>query len=382
MKCDVFISFKHSDEKGELTQDCQIASRLYKKLCGMGFSVFFSPDSLEKIGSSRFKADIDDALDTARIMIVVLSRPEYASSHWVQYEWDSFYSDYLSGVRKEANLFTLTSGFSINELPRTLRNVQHFDYSSELDHLCAFVSSIMPQKHPVKDPSGLADDTHDTQKSISIITGRQITIEDIREAVMLDMLVYDDIYHVDTKQCEEWFEVNPDIYVMARDDQTGRIIAYVNISPVTDECYERIKRGDFIDTGITADMILSYDMPFPYNVYFFSIVIHPEYQNSDVFVLLFNAVVKKFITLGEHDVFVHRMIADAVTKNGEKFCNLFGMKKIKNSDHESTLYEVTMIPPQFRVISKMSKLLFDYYQRKYEEAPYLFSDSGGSTDNA
>ena len=106
------------------------------------------------------------------------------------------------------------------------------------------------------------------RENISIITGRQVTKEDIREAVILDTLVYDDIYHVDTTQCEEWFAVNPDIYVIAKDNRTNKVIAYVNVSPVTDECYERIKNGDVIDTGITADMLLSYDRSFPYSVCF------------------------------------------------------------------------------------------------------------------
>lgn len=107
----------------------------------------------------------------------------------------------------------------------------------------------------------------------------------------MDTLVFDDIYHVDTTQCEEWFAVNPDIYVMVKDIKTNRIISYVNISPVTDECYDRIKQGLFIDIGITADMILSYDMSFPYSLYFSSIVIHPDYQNSEVFMEIFNAIV-------------------------------------------------------------------------------------------
>lgn len=73
-------------------------------------------------------------------------------------------------------------------------------------------------------------------------------------------------------------------------------------------------------------------------------------------------------------MYVRRMVADAVTKNGEKFCKLFGMNKVKGSNHESALYEITMIPPKFRVLSKMSKQLHDYYQRKYNEAPYLFQE--------
>ena len=90
---------------------------------------------------------------------------------------------------------------------------------------------------------------------------------------------------------------------------------------------------------------------------------------------IFNAIIDKFIALGEHEVFIRRMIADAVTKNGEKFCKLFGMTKVTESDHNSTLYEIKMIPPKFRILSKKSKQLFDYYQRKYNDAPYLFDDN-------
>ena len=369
MNYDVFISYKCSDDHGNKTMDYAIAEELYLDLSKKGYKTFFSSNTLEQLGSSRYKADIDAALDTAKIMIVVLTNADYASSQWVQYEWDSFYNDYLSGVRKEANLFTLTSGIVPTDLPRTLRNVQNFDYSEGISHLSGYIESIIPRQSTYQE---LIQENEDKQSRISIISGREVTFEDIKEAVMLDELVYDDIYHVDNTQCEEWFAANPDIYVMARDNISGRIIAYVNVSPVTEECYERIKKGDFIDTGITSEMILSYDMPFPYSVYFSSIVIHPDYQNTEVFMQMFNAIVKKYVLLGEHDVFVRRMIADAVTPNGEKFCKLFGMQKVKSSNHESTLYEVSMIPPRFRVVSKMTKQLYDYYLKKYNEAPYLF----------
>ena len=371
MDCEIFISYKHSDESGKKTRDYYLAKELSDNLKKLGYNVFFSTETLEKIGSSQYKIDIDAAMDTARIMIVVLTEAEYATSHWVQYEWNSFYNDYLSGVRKDANLFTLTSNVSVNTLPRTLRNVQNFDYSEGLDRLCGYIASVLPKD------TGEQNDTADMnsqKREISIITGHQISLSDIREAVELDLLVYDDVYHVDSTQCERWFEVNPDIYVMAKDVVANKVIAYVNISPVTDECYEKIKNGDFIDTGITEDMILSYDMPFPYSVYFSSIVIHPDYQNTDVFLKLLNAIIKKFTYLGENEVFIKRMIADAVTKNGEKFCKLFGMEKIKNSNHESALYEISLIPPRFRILSKNCKKLYDYYQRKYNEAPYLFDE--------
>ena len=371
MDYEVFISYKCSDAQGKKTLDFAIAQELYRALNDMGYNTFFSSNTLEQIGSSRYKADIDSALDTAKVMIVVLSKAEHASSQWVYYEWDGFYSDYLSGVREEANLYTLTINVDTHALPRTLRNVQNYDYQDNgVLHICECVKNVIPKRKQMKEEVSSAP----KERRISIITGKQVTHEDIKQAIYLDTLVYDDIYHVDTRQCEEWFTANPDIYVMAKDLETDRIIAYVNVSPVTDECYERIKNGDFIDTGITADMILSYDMPFPYSLYFSSIVIHPDYQNTDVFMKLFNAIVDKFITLGEHEVFIRRMIADAVTKNGEKFCKLFGMTKLKGSNHDSSLYEITMIPPKFRILSKKTKQLYDYYLKKYTDAPYLFLD--------
>lgn len=371
MKYEIFISFKRSDEYGNKTKDYEIAKELYDDLVSLGYTVFFSSNSLESLGSSRYKADIDEALDEAKVMIVVLTRAEYAVSHWVQYEWDSFYNDFLSGVRSKANLFTLTQDINVNDLPRTLRNVQNFNYSEGVSRVCDYVKNVIPCKQ-VQPSITVASEAK--SKRIKIISGKQVTVEDIKQAVDLDALVYDDIYHVDSTVCEEWFEVNPDIYFMAKDISSDKVIAYVNISPVTEECYDRIKKGDFIDTGITADMILNYDMPFPYSLYFSSIVIHPNYHNTEVFMELFNAIIDKFILLGEHEVYVKRMVADAVTKNGEKFCKLFGMEKIKGSNHGSSLYEITMIPPKFRMLSKKTKQLFDYYKKKYEESPYLFEN--------
>ena len=128
-----------------------------------------------------------------------------------------------------------------------------------------------------------------------------------------------------------------------------------------------IRSGRFLDREISPDMILSYDMPALYNLYFEGITIRNEYRNTNLFLFMFNSLVELFRTLGEKEVYARRMIADAVTKEGEKFCKIFGMTKIAESDHLSTLYEVSLIPPKFRVTSKPTKALHDYYAEKYEE---------------
>lgn len=194
-----------------------------------------------------------------------------------------------------------------------------------------------------------------------IINGVDVSIDDIEQAIELDKIVYDEEYFVSLDQCLEWNEVNNQIYTMIKKVDSDSVIAYVNISPVTDEYYEKIKSGEFIDTYLPAEAIMSYDMPSVYNIYFSSIVIHPDYQNTRVFKMLYDALIDKIIKLGENDMYIKRMVADAVSDKGMKFCQLFGMEKVKNSHHNSTIYEVEMIPPRFRVSSRATKELYSFY---------------------
>ena len=180
--------------------------------------------------------------------------------------------------------------------------------------------------------------------------------------------------HVDPIECKKWHDINPDIYFIAINKAKNEVVGYINIAPVTEECYDKIKSGEFITTNITDDMILSYDLPFPYSVYFFSIAIHPEYQNSKLFFIMLNSIIEKFINLSNQEVYIKRMIADAVTIHGEKFCKLFGMNKITNSNHNSTLYEITLIPPKFNIISKKTKQLYDTYKLVYDSENFLFDE--------
>lgn len=230
---------------------------------------------------------------------------------------------------------------------------------------------VSPQLVEVK--SSQSDNGNDVSECrYKVLAGVDVKRGDIEEAVELDNLSYPECYRGNVVDCVKWSQANPNIYVMLRDTTTGRIIAYINVMPVTDECYEMIRGGKFIDVSIAPEMILSYDMPLPYCIYFSSIVIHPAYRNTGVFKYLFNAILARFMELGKNEIFIKKMLADAVSVEGEKFCKLFGMTKIDQSQHGSSLYEVSMIPPKFRVTSRMTKQLYDYYQAKYEEDPYLF----------
>lgn len=211
-----------------------------------------------------------------------------------------------------------------------------------------------------------------------VVDGKQVTIDDIAEAVSLDKMVYEEEYFVTIRQCQEWYRKNPQIYTMVKDTASNSVIAYINASPVTHEYYEKIRSGEFIDAYLPADAIVAYDFPDIYNLYFSSIVVHPDYQNSTVFMTLFNAIVEKFLQLGRQEIMIASIVADAVSEKGEKFCRLFGMEKLKTSSHESSIFEIQMIPPKFRISSKATKKLYDYYLQK---SAGLVNDKPLKTEN-
>ena len=128
-------------------------------------------------------------------------------------------------------------------------------------------------------PIAVPGKREETSSRFQVIVGQEVSTKDIEDAVGLDELSYDECYRGNLVDCVEWAKANPDIYVMLRDLQTGHIVAYINVMPVSDECYEKIRCGNFIDVEITPDMILSYDMPQAYCIYFSSVVIHPKYRN-------------------------------------------------------------------------------------------------------
>lgn len=122
----VFISYKHSDVNGELTDDYHIAKSLYKELKNNNIPVFFSDESLFELGRSDYKKAIDNALNSAELMVVIATQKEYLHTGWVEYEYETFYEDILSNRKKNANIISYTKNINILELPRTLSRLQNY----------------------------------------------------------------------------------------------------------------------------------------------------------------------------------------------------------------------------------------------------------------
>lgn len=87
---DVFICYKESDENNSRTQDSVLAQDIYYGLTEKGFKVFFSRITLEGKLGTAYEPYIFAALNSAKVMIVVSTKPEYANAVWVKNEWNRF----------------------------------------------------------------------------------------------------------------------------------------------------------------------------------------------------------------------------------------------------------------------------------------------------
>ena len=87
---DVFICYKETDEAGKRTPDSVIANDIYHQLTMEGFKVFYAAITLEDKLGTEYEPYIFSALNTAKVMLAIGTKPEYFNAVWVKNEWSRF----------------------------------------------------------------------------------------------------------------------------------------------------------------------------------------------------------------------------------------------------------------------------------------------------
>ena len=121
---DIFISYKETDESGRRTPDSVLANDLYHQLTNEGFKVFFSRITLEDKLGTAYEPYIFSALNSAKVMVVIGTKPEYFNAVWVKNEW----SRYLALVKKSDGKKMLIPAY---------RDMDPYDLPEEFSHLQA-----------------------------------------------------------------------------------------------------------------------------------------------------------------------------------------------------------------------------------------------------
>ena len=97
---DVFICYKESDNFGKRTPDSVLAQDLYFGLKNEGFKVFFARITLEDKLGSAYEPYIFAALNSAKVMVVLGTKPEYFNAVWVKNEWSRYLALIKQGQKK------------------------------------------------------------------------------------------------------------------------------------------------------------------------------------------------------------------------------------------------------------------------------------------
>ncbi|MGD0262413.1 MAG: response regulator [Verrucomicrobiota bacterium] len=120
----VYVSCKVTDDAGHPTPDSRLAKKVFTFLTRRGIDAFLSTISLQRMGESDFQRTIDNALESAKVMIVVGTSASNLDSRWVRYEWSSFLNEIISNRKREGEIFVYTKGLHPHQLPFALRQKQ------------------------------------------------------------------------------------------------------------------------------------------------------------------------------------------------------------------------------------------------------------------
>lgn len=124
---DVFICNKETDENGKRTVDSTIANDIYYQLTQEGFKVFFAAITLEDKLGQEYEPYIFAALNSAKVMLVLGTKPEYYSAVWVKNEWSRFLQ--LMKSERSKLLIPCYRDMDAYDLPEEFAHLQAQDMS-------------------------------------------------------------------------------------------------------------------------------------------------------------------------------------------------------------------------------------------------------------
>ena len=124
---DVFICYKENDEFGNRTEDSTLAQELYYELVKKGYKVFFARKTLESKLGTKYEPVIYAALNSAKVMIVLGTKPDNFNAVWVRNEWIRFMR--MGRENSNKTIIPAYRGMSPYELPTELSSLQSQDMS-------------------------------------------------------------------------------------------------------------------------------------------------------------------------------------------------------------------------------------------------------------
>lgn len=174
---------------------------------------------------------------------------------------------------------------------------------------------------------------------MALLIDAHLTFEDHVRMSQIEREYFQSEYHDSPELSWELYCKNNETFFCVRDTENGKIAAHLTLIPVTDETFESILSGYMIDSTITADQILKYDVPGEYKLHFLAVAIAMKYRDQNLFTILYRELKKKITDLAKRGVVITGISADCVCEESEILCvKLLNMNFVKLSPRNSKIY--------------------------------------------
>lgn len=149
---DVFICYKETDSSGNRTYDSVIANDIYHQLTQAGFKVFYAAITLEDKLGREYEPYIFAALNSAKVMLAVGTKPEYFEAVWVKNEWSRFLK--LMKTDRSKLLIPCYKDMDAYDLPEEFVHLQSQDMSKIgfVNDVIRGIKKVLQPEVPVSNP--------------------------------------------------------------------------------------------------------------------------------------------------------------------------------------------------------------------------------------
>ena len=195
---DVFICYKETDNSGRRTPDSVLANDLYHQLTQEGFKVFFSGITLEDKLGTAYEPYIFAALNSAKVMVVIGTKPEHFNAVWVKNEW----SRYLALVKKSGGKKVLIPAY---------RDMDPYDLPEEFSHLLAQdMSKLGFMQDLIRGIKKIAsvDEPKAAVKETVVVNSGSSSVEPLLKRAF--MFLEDREWEEADKYCEKVLDIDPE----------------------------------------------------------------------------------------------------------------------------------------------------------------------------
>ena len=195
---DVFICYKETDENGNRTQDSVIANDIYHQLTQEGFKVFYAAITLEDKVGQEYEPYIFAALNSAKVMLVVGSKPEYFTAVWVKNEWSRFLK--LIKTDRSKLLIPCYRNMDAYELPEEFAHLQAQDMSK-----IGFINDLVRGIRKVVADTDFQEKT--VRESVAVNSGNANEESLLKRAFMF---LEDGDWSAADEYCEKVLDIDPE----------------------------------------------------------------------------------------------------------------------------------------------------------------------------